>query len=115
MKYLVPFLLFLTGCAHTPMLEEGACYGALLDESHLFVSFRVDRIIQIQSVTGYSIQLLDSWGDETYPNHYTFCPIDKFDKYVAPIVVPMEFNEHHKIQCNPVKEEPPLRITGRKP
>lgn len=115
MKYLVPFLLFLTGCAHTPMLEPGNCYTAMLDESHIFVSFRVDRIFEMQQVMGYSIQSLDSWGDETYPNHYAFCPIEKFDSYVSPIVSQVEFNEHHKVTCNPIRQRPPLRITGRKP
>ena len=128
MKYLVPFLLFLTGCAHTPMLEEGSCYRAVLPDRlspvnsgvyHYLMSFKVLAVSNLVEGPSYEIRVLDIFGDPVEPGAYSwgYVSVDTFDRYFSPNVYPFNFGNpgSHIVKCNPIREQPPLRITGRKP
>ena len=126
MKYLVPFLLFLTGCAHTPMLEEGGCYMSTLNlnentsEVQFLASFKIIKIQEIKGFDNYLVQPLDLWSAPIQPgNRYSHVKVGLFDSSVAPISHRFWFDEENRsvgsVQCSMPSNQPPLRITGRKP
>lgn len=124
MKYLLPLLFLLAGCAHTPMLEEGSCYKVSVKDILLgtptmdLAVFKIGKVFTFRDRQEYTVQPLDSFGDPVYPGtFYGYYEVDSFDKNISTLAHPFNFEnpESHVVKCNAIKERPPLRITGRKP